>query len=287
MKKTLLCLLLVCVMALSGISVYADEMTDEDGVATLLDLLQENRTKKIDVILESVQFGESMNEVNVDDPILMVYAEYTPHVLDGRPPAEVVEYLESLDKNTYTFVLLSETPVVLNLYSDQTVINVAKAGYYAGMAFVGEIQTGLVCQTFVGKECNVLDVYVINSSTFGAAIVYETDRGIYVRFYEPFSTEDTQPLELSWEEYSEYAFAWHSERVIHASKYVGGGTSSFTDFVEKYKAQKEAERQAELEAARQKTILYISIGAGATVLCAATATTLLLRRRKKHQTTEE
>ena len=58
--------------------------------------------------------------------------------------------------------------------------------------------------------------------------------------------------------------------------------STFMEIVEECKAQKENEHRAELEAARQKTILYISVGTGAAVLCAAAATILLLRRRKKH-----
>lgn len=283
MKKTILCILLICALLISGfsagVSASADEVDSEENTQepmTILELLQQNRKENEDLIY-SVEFHESMEGLDLSYPLLMVQRGNAFGLMDGRPPEEVMEAFFEKKSCRITFLLFSEPVRTPYFNYERTSISVGLD--FASMYFVEELQTGLVRQTFLGEECVISDVFVYIRDSVGTAIIYKTDKGDFVRFYE--NRVHPTPVEFTWEDFSEYAYEHYAREMEEVrAQASGGGVSPFLEFVEEYKAEKEAQRQEEL-AARQRKILYISIGAVAVLATAVTAVFLLRRKKKR------
>ena len=283
MKKVLILLTITFLISVCGPSVYATMVQGEENNDLLPELLKEQYAEQISSIMDTLEFHENMTEIDLDQPMIICYCvEY--HAYAHKNTFE--KNMEHIRETYYGgFILLGEEPRWLNIYANQTKIG-AHDPYDPVPVYVQDILSGSVQQTFLGKRSVIQNVYLFREFDWDILAVYETDTGRYVRFY----VHGREPaVEYTWEEYEEYAVAYmnYIQELYDDGNLVGGCSLSFVDFVEEYQAQKEAEHQAELEAARQKTIIYISIGVGATVLCAATATILLFHRRKKRQPIEE
>jgi hypothetical protein len=209
----------------------------------------------------------------------MIYCKSAHRFADGRSPEELLAYFE--EENVQKgLILFAEEPLVLGLSKDHKSVFYSPADHFSGMHFARQLQTGLMKQTFLGKECQIVDIYLIYDDYFGTIVIFKTDKGDFVRFYDDI-THAPEPMEFSWEEYTEYAHAYTEceKEMLKHTPYRGPG--SFPEFVEEYKAEKEAARQAELEAARQRTI-WIAVSVGAVVVLAAGAAILVYTQKRKH-----
>ena len=282
MKKTLLCFFLVCVIALSGFTVSAAEADTTEEPVTILELLQTKRGK-IDALLDSLTFDESMDRVDISTPMIFVHVWDPNLFIDGLSFEEVLACVDE-ENCKFALVVCSENPQWLSITKGEQSISLSKSLPRINVVIENEFLNATVHQTFLGEECQILDIHFFTNVFFGTTVIFQTDKGDFVRFYhyfEPWKSE--RQLELTWEDYAEYACAYRKYE-LEMIKEFGYSKCDFIMFVEEYKAQKEAQRQAELAAQTRKWLL-ISV-TGVVVLGAATATILTLRRKRKNATAQ-
>ena len=286
MKKVMVCLLMLGMIVMLPFSGSATGTTAVEDETMLVDLIKEQYAAQIEEMLSRDEYIESLKNVDLNHPIIRVYIGDLCWAVEADTLEENVSELDT-HADDAMFVVFTEEPFMLYAYQDRTKIAVLQ--YETIPIYIQDIQNGAVRQNFMGEEYEIKKVYCCIIGFFDRWVVYETGGGTFVRYYE--SDNKAQAAEYSWDEFKEYSLAYQAyiREVMYDENGNlvpnGGGSGSFLEFVEEYKAEKEAQRQAEL-ALQRKKILYISLGAVAVVGAAVTAF-LLLRRKRKCKTCEE
>ena len=220
MKKTILCILLICVLVISGFSASASEVDSEENTQepmTILEWLQQNRKENEDLIY-SVEFHENMDDVDLSCPILRLYTGIPNLLMDGRSPeAMIAEMDENPDIYRLNFILFADSYKALTFNYTLDMIGESPMGYHT-KHFLEELRTGTMQQTFLGEECVITDIYVVYRDLWGAFIIYKTDKGDFVRFYS-----NKPPVEFTWEEFSEYAYEDYAREMERVKEQMPAG----------------------------------------------------------------
>lgn len=284
MKIKSLMLIAICFILVLAVSVHASEAVEAESMLT--DILLNTNRDKIQEYLNRKPFDESMDAVDLEKPILLIYNELYPAYADDRSFEENVDYLFE-NGNTY-LLLFEEEPVFIGC--NETNVRVREIADVFGTvpSFVYDIANGAACQTFLGEEVTIRDVYCFNSLTQhrGVVLVYETDGGRFVRYYEH---EYASYVEFSWDDYEAYAIAYFAYISSYEYNYdengyaLGGGISflEFTENPEKYVPDPNINKQP-LDGLAPHIIAGVAL-----LLCTTWAVIILLHRRKKYQHCEE
>lgn len=233
MIKKCIALLFIFISLITAASPSVTAQQDGDDATMLIDVLADGNRDKIEEYLDSGLFDESMNQVDLNKPILLVYnVHYAAYAKDHT----FEENLEYLYENGDTYLLLfDEEPVFIG--RGETNVRVREIADVFGTipSFIYDIANGTASQSFLGEEAMIRNVYCFNALTQhqGVALVFETDSGRFVRYYED---EHASAVEFSWEDYQQYAAGYFAYSTSFDNNYTffgagKGGTVSFLEYV--------------------------------------------------------
>lgn len=264
----------------------ASAQTEEKS---LCEQLVGNNAELIGEILAGRTCHESMDNLVLDNKPMMLYFPAPLWAIEGRELTEFVEYL--FDITQPYILILQDEPIAVGFNEE-----IVYAKEWPIYTYLQDILDGSAVQTFQGQSCVISNVMCYSSDPGAGGqkhVIYETDKGLFVRTYRSGSAP---AVEFAWDTYLEIAHAYLAKISSYEYLYDENGNPKagllfFDEFAEDYMKQKEAQeladRQAAQEAARQRMIVCTSIGAGVVVLGGGVGTYLLLRRRKKRKTVEE
>ena len=235
MKRIISCLISsVLIMVLFAPFVTANEMNGMEDDAMLTDWLKENKFEQIDEILNFSTFDQSMETIDLDSqPMLIIYAAHYPAYAEKRSYEENIQYFK--ENMPVSIALLSEKPGYIFVHPDTKEASVHS--YEVIPTYIKDILGGTVRQMFLGHERKIHNIicFDANTSTKGTVVVYETDGGRYVRFYEHNAAS---AVEFTWEDYEEKAIAYYTYTTSYEYNYtvdgytIYGQGTTFLKFVE-------------------------------------------------------
>ena len=209
LKKMLIYMIIISMILMTSVALTASEILIEDEHATLCDLIMEQDSSLVAQLMDPDMFDSSLSNVDLqNNPLLLVYSIHYPAYADKKTFAENVEDFESrfVEDRLGYFVLLDDTPSRIFISQDKTSIGIADT-YQAVPTFIQDIIDGAICQQFQGEAHTISHVYCFDASSShkGTTVVFDTDGGRFVRFYED---ESAEAVEFRWQDYEEKAIAF-------------------------------------------------------------------------------
>lgn len=214
----------------------ANAVTTQDDNTTVMlrDVLKEANVNLLSDILDPEHFDDSMQSIDLEDePMLLVYS-INLHAYAEREIDEIISYAH----NTYnvSIALLHDQPIVLNEYLQKTKIGVGPS-YDPVPTYIQDVLDGSANQTFLGNAYNITNVICFDASTShkGTTVLYETDGGTFVRFYQD---QYAPAVEFTWETYQQHAIPYYEYTTSYEQNYdangyaISGGVVSFLQFIE-------------------------------------------------------
>lgn len=185
------------------------------------------------------------------------------------------------DKNTYFVKVGYEDKKVKMVYNESSVPNCVKDILILQDHF-----------RIAGEECTLKGVYCFNMEVsddgfFGVLVYLDTDKGVFVRYYE---TPSSEGVLYSNEDFTPKALAYFDSIIYHEGDELKlGQTDRFGEYLRKNEIElKQLALEQDEPAPAPKTNWVVPAVAGAVIVC-GTAALLLIRhkRRKPTAQTEE
>ena len=205
----------------------------ETGDTILTDVLKETNRDLIADVLASDKLPESLQNVELDgQPMLVVFNLYF-HAYADRSYEDIISRAMEEPLNLY---ILCQEPILLRVSSDKSSVGVVYDTEPLP-AYVQDIVSGSAVQTFLGQSATVSNIlcFDASSSWLGTTVVYETDKGRFVRIYEESIGAVS---ELAYDDFIKHAKTYHEYTTsFSANLDAPSGRTSFAEYLkfpEKY-----------------------------------------------------
>lgn len=227
-KSTIIIILLILFVCCHPTALAAQIHT-----GLLTDVLKETNRNLIADVLTSDKLPNSLENVELDgQPMLVVFNLYF-HAYADRSYEDIISRAMKEPINLY---ILCQEPILLRESSDKSSVGVVY-NTEPLPAYVQDIISGSAVQTFLGQSATVSNIlcFDASSSWLGTTVVYETDKGKFVRVYEESIGAVS---ELDYDDFIEHAKTYH-EYTTSFSANLGtpSGRTSFAEYLkfpEKY-----------------------------------------------------
>lgn len=278
--KQLTAIFLITVLLCGGM-VLSAHATEED--IPLRNVLIDKNNEIIEEFMDPNLFQESMEGVIWEgQPILLVFTRPLYHCTE-MTLEEIVQ--DSFQNWSSQIVILHDNPIGISRYKSKTKIGAFDFPVYR---YLQDILEGKAVQEFLGENCSINNIFFfgIHTDNNEHDILYDTDKGMYVRCY---ANSSANPVEFTWDNYCEIARAYHDYISAPENNFnengniIAGPNPTFLEFAEnptKYVPDYGKEPES-------PWLVWCIAGAGVFVVGVVVAAIFLLRRRKKHQATEE
>ena len=280
--KRLLCVILACVIMLSfSVKANAEEMPEETVMLT--DVLKSTNQEEIAQLIEEGRFDKSMESVNLDgQPLMLSY--FCPLGSFEETDWEAVKN-KAKESSHKELVALKQDAFVMCDYASGSKFGV-RTRYDKTPTYVQSILNSPQRGVFLGQEAIITNVYVFRCRRVveEVEVVYETDCGVFVRYYED---EEAGALELRWEDYIPLAQVFWEFSTSYEWNYspdgaAKSGTITFLEFCRnpsKYLVTPVPQKEEPPE--EKKNYTAVIVIASAVAVVALTAGAILVLRRKK------
>lgn len=286
--KRLLCVILASVIMLSfSVKANAEEMPEENVMLT--EVLKNTNQEFIRQFIEEECFDRTMEGVDpdtyMDENVMLVRYWIPVAFLDETDWDEVKEKANARDIKEAQLHVLNERACVLRYYSNDSKLGLGDF-YKKTPTYVQDILYRHQRQIILGEEVVVRNVlaFVNVKEVEKVEVVYETDQGVFVRYYE---NQNAQAVEFRWEEYIPLAIAYLEYTMSYEYNYAPDGTPkggclSFLEYIKdpsKYVVNS-VPQQEEPPAEKNYTAVIV-IASAVAVVVLTTGAILVLRRKKK------
>lgn len=236
-KRNLLIIAILLIYMIICVPVNA-QMEPEHSETMLTDVLKNTNEDLISDVLSIDPSSEELQSLDLEvKPKLLVFVTSFFYYAD-RPLEEAI----AAAQDRVRIVLLQEDPIVISGYKSKQRLEVC-CNYYAENPmpkYLQDIISGTAVQSFSGQECvveNIICFDAINSHS-GAVLIFETDNGRFIRYYE---YRDSDAVEFTWDSFIQLASGYEEYLLSTAYDAFGnpsGGNPTFSSYAnnpEKYK----------------------------------------------------
>ena len=168
----------------------------QESETMLTDVLKNTNEDLISDVLSIDPSSEELQSLDLEGkPKLLVFVTSFFYYAD-RPLEEAI----AAAQDRVRIVLLQEDPIVISGYKSKQRLEVC-CNYYAENPmpkYLQDIISGTAVQSFSGQEFvveNIICFDAINSHR-GAVLIFETDNGRFIRYYE---YRDSDAVEFTWD----------------------------------------------------------------------------------------
>ena len=283
--KRIICVILASLIMLSfSVKANAEETTEENVMLT--ELLRNTNQEFISQFPEKECFDYTMEGVDLDEYSMLVRYMIPVALLGETDWDEVKAKANARDKKKDQLHILNERACTLKYYSSGSEFGLGDF-YKKTPTYVQDILNGQQRQVILGEEVVIRNVlaFVLVKAVEEVEIVYETDQGIFVRFYE---NQYAQAVEFRWEDYIPLAIAYREYMQSYERNYspdgepLYGGNVPFLEYCQdpsKYLVIPAS--QQEEQPAEKKDYTAVIVIASALGVVALTAGAILVLRKKK------
>lgn len=180
---------------------------------SLTQLLTTTNKELIEGVLDPDLFDDSLQNLNLDGKPMLFRSSCPFFFVADMTYEESIRYVY----NNYAseIIILDSEPVILRPYQSKTKIGAAE---YEVQSYVQDIIDGDIIQTFLGTECQITNIVCFDAITsrLGATVIYETNQGLYVRYYE---TDSSNALEYTWNDFTQLAQAYYDYISAYENNY--------------------------------------------------------------------
>lgn len=270
MKKVVLTLIVICTLvSIIPINASAD---DKD---MLTDVLKTVNQGVIGQRVDESIFDDSMENLELDKyPLLMIY----PATLGSYGETDFSTVVNKAQaKKTIEFLAIKDEPYVMTTYYYGEKFGVREQ-YDIAPKYIQDILDGESKQVFCGEEANISNVtgYIRRRVRDEMAMVYETDKGVFVRYYED---EKASAVEFRWDEYIRESIEYYEYSTSYENNYAPDGQPLYgagISFLE-WRENPPQDKGGSLKT--DQVIIIVAIGAS--LLVTATVAAAVAYRRKK------
>lgn len=232
MRRFIIGILLACLITPVIQHVHAIDTQGSDDTIMLKDVLLDANKALLAEKLDPNRLSDKAKEVEyVNKPILVAYSlplyAYAEKTYD-----EILSYF--YENEQIQLIILEDPPIRLGEYAQSDLMH-TYPDYQKVPAYVQDVINGAAQQTFLGSTYNITNVLCFEGDNRReeAAVIYETDGGVFVRCYE---YSQSAPTEFAWDQYQQLAVAYWAYATSYENNYnskgeaLSGGSVSFLDF---------------------------------------------------------
>lgn len=236
-KRNLLIIAILLIYMIIYVPVNA-QTEPEQSETMLIDVLKNTNEDLISDVLSIDPSSEELQSLDLEGkPKLLVFVTSFFYYAD-----QPLEKAIAAAQDRVRIVLLQEDPIVISGYKSKQRLEVC-CNYYAENPmpkYLQDIISGTAVQSFSGQECvveNIICFDAINSHS-GAVLIFETDNGRFIRYYE---YRDFDAVEFTWDSFIQLASGYEEYLLSTAYDAFGnssGGNPTFSSYAnnpEKYK----------------------------------------------------
>lgn len=225
--KRIVSVFFIAVLLITPTSANVKSATSQSDTM-LTDVLKDKNRDISDKFFQLEIADEELERYDLENtPVLVVYPLALTNVF-YEPLEDVMEKVK--DNSSVFFVLLQEKPVFLLGEKSTGKISICNPYHTDKVpSYVQDVLFGSAKQTFQGQECNIQNVICYDGDTqlyAGITLVYETDRGRFVRHYEYTFSE---PIEFTWDEFVKLQNGYRKYRVSRIPV-SGAGQTNFATY---------------------------------------------------------
>lgn len=211
MKKLLLFVLFITFVALLGVSCFAAGL-DAD-IAAIINAQMTDGDKGI--IYNKSIYGETLEGVEIEGlPAIRIYGGIIFSHYDAAPlEALGAEDVGASSDRAKLYCVFGETPMILMSYNKNGKIGVRNADA-SDVVYVKDLLALKATASIMGKERKIKNVYLWDafSSHFGAAVIYITGDGDFIKYYP---SETAEPVTMSYSDFQVYSKAFYEYKQAH------------------------------------------------------------------------
>lgn len=272
MKRMMLFVLLVSLLA-STVSLKVNAEEPE----MLTDVLKNTNQEEINPMLDEERFDRTMEDISLDgDAFLLSYM--TCLGAWGETDWNTVLTKAKNEEHKYLIVLREQT-FKLRAYANESKFGVGRM-FEKTPTYVQDILNGECQQAFLGQNVQITNVICFNfrREDDELTIVYETDKGVFVRYYE---NNWAEAVEFTWEDYIQKAMAYWEYISSYEYNYSPEGdplAGANVSFLEWHQNSSQYTKKSVSQQQGRTVVCIVVVGVAA---IATTVGIVLYSRRKK------
>ncbi len=292
-KGAISIVLSVVLVLIMATGVFADEATSETTISMdqkIADILRAQLDEEeLAILQDSDLYNTSMNGREIaDQPIISVYHVFWASA--SQPLTSMIEKGKEHDRqNDFRYyVVMDAEPYYLAYLGKRGMIGVTDPFENALPTYVSDILSLTEYVTLGGEESRIQGVYcferVFNQYTREILVYLQTDRGVFVKYYEDLYAEGQS---YAGDQFREYAAAYHTYLTADRFDEDGNlmvGDERFLEFIADGSIAAGQFQDDSVDIPKTNPfVLYGGIALGAVLLIGISAFFILRIRRKRNQ----
>jgi LPXTG-motif cell wall-anchored protein len=258
------------------INAQASQLAGNDDAVMLKDVLKDSNKNLLDEILIEENFDDALKEISLNGRSMLLVYDTGFGAIASEDLEAIIE--SAHNEATAEVVVLDDKPFLLFLKGAENKLWTASE-YSSVPTFVQNIMNEGAEQMFLGQNVCVSNVYCfsLKRAYNETTVVYETDKGNFVRYYEH---DQAEAVEYEWLDYVQKSIAYHEYSTSYENNYTPDGEPLYSGSVSFIEFCKNPSQYTvdEMQPKTDYTVLIIAI-VGVAVI--ATAGILVYIRKKK------
>ena len=241
MKKILIIMLLMLYIISLDFSVYAvnsnERIEMDEGVENILS--SQLTSEEVLAFKNTENYDETLGSVNLSEYVMLRKYRSAYWELANVSLSERLQKVNSAESGyaSSDYFVFAETPFVISKSNNgiSSVIGINNVYDYVPI-YISDIQNMNISAIMNGKKREVKEIYCFDGSSSheGILVYFQTNSGIYVKYYEDWNSE---AVLFSEEQFVEYASAYYEYITSYEYNYtpsgepLNGGNITLTSFI--------------------------------------------------------